>query len=189
MGGREKGGGGRRRARASGLAGVGLSHWRPDRVVWRACPPRGLGRWAELDLIANMCRVHFLHFLPRFLDFSAKCSETFLLLFSPPPVLASSSPLPMHRTIFDTPVVNTFLRAFSRITLRLTGWTVEGQLPDKATKSVLIAAPHTSNWDLPYTLMLAFVLRLRVYWMGKHSLFKGPLGPVMRWLGGHSGEP
>lgn len=90
----------------------------------------------------------------------------------------------MHRTIFDTPVVNTFLRAFSRITLRLTGWTVEGQLPDKATKSVLIAAPHTSNWDLPYTLMLAFVLRLRVYWMGKHSLFKGPLGPVMRWLGG-----
>ena len=89
----------------------------------------------------------------------------------------------MHRTIFDTPVVNTFLRAFSRITLRLTGWTVEGQLPDKATKSVLIAAPHTSNWDLPYTLMLAFVLRLRVYWMGKHSLFKGPLGPVMRWLG------
>ena len=31
----------------------------------------------------------------------------------------------MHRTIFDTPVVNTFLRAFSRITLRLTGWTVE----------------------------------------------------------------
>ena len=90
----------------------------------------------------------------------------------------------MHRTIFDTPVVNTFLRAFSRITLRLTGWTVEGQLPDKATKSVLIAAPHTSNWDLPYTLMLAFVLRLRVYWMGKHSLFTGPLGPVMRWLGG-----
>lgn len=65
---------------------------------------------------------------------------------------------------------------------------MEGQLPDKATKSVLIAAPHTSNWDLPYTLMLAFVLRLRVYWMGKHSLFKGPLGPVMRWLGGHSGE-
>lgn len=90
----------------------------------------------------------------------------------------------MHRTIFDTPVVNTFLRAFSRITLRLTGWTVEGQLPDKATKSVLIAAPHTSNWDLPYTLMLAFSLRLRVYWMGKQSLFRAPFGGVMRWLGG-----
>ena len=90
----------------------------------------------------------------------------------------------MHRTIFDTPVANTFLRAFSRITLRLTGWTVEGQLPDKATKSVLIAAPHTSNWDLPYTLMLSFVLRLRVYWMGKQSIFRWPFGGLMRWLGG-----
>ena len=90
----------------------------------------------------------------------------------------------MHHTIFDTPVVNTLLRVVSRATLRLTGWTIEGSLPAHAAKSVLIAAPHTSNWDLPYTLMLAFVLRLRVYWMGKHSLFKGPLGPVMRWLGG-----
>ena len=33
---------------------------------------------------------------------------------------------PMHHTIFDTPVVNTLLRAFSRATLRLTGWKVEG---------------------------------------------------------------
>jgi 1-acyl-sn-glycerol-3-phosphate acyltransferase len=49
---------------------------------------------------------------------------------------------------------------------------------------VLIAAPHTSNWDLPYTLMVAFVLRLNLYWMGKQSLFRWPFGPVMRWLGG-----
>jgi 1-acyl-sn-glycerol-3-phosphate acyltransferase len=49
---------------------------------------------------------------------------------------------------------------------------------------VLIAAPHTSNWDLPYTLMTAFVLRLHPYWMGKASIFKPPFGPLMRWLGG-----
>jgi 1-acyl-sn-glycerol-3-phosphate acyltransferase len=49
---------------------------------------------------------------------------------------------------------------------------------------VLIAAPHTSNWDLPYTLMVAFALRLNIYWMGKHSLFRPPFGAVMRWLGG-----
>ena len=82
----------------------------------------------------------------------------------------------MHSTIFDTPVVNTLLRAVSRATLRITGWRVEGCLPPDAAKSVLIAAPHTSNWDLPYTLMLAFSLRLRVYWMGKQSLFRAPLG-------------
>ena len=90
----------------------------------------------------------------------------------------------MHHTIFDTPLVNTFLRGVSLAVLRLTGWRVEGTLPPHAAKSVLIAAPHTSNWDLPYTLMLAFVLRLRVYWIGKQSLIRAPFGGVMRWLGG-----
>ncbi len=90
----------------------------------------------------------------------------------------------MHRTIFTTPVVNTLLRAFSVSFLKLTGWKVEGSLPAEARTSVFIAAPHTSNWDLPYTLMVAFALRLNPYWMGKHTLFKAPFGPVMRWLGG-----
>ena len=90
----------------------------------------------------------------------------------------------MHRTIFSTPGVSHLLRAFSVAFLRLTGWRVEGALPAHAHKSVLIAAPHTSNWDLPYTLMVAFVLHLNIYWMGKASLFRFPFGPVMRWLGG-----
>lgn len=90
----------------------------------------------------------------------------------------------MHRTIFTTPVVNTLLRGFSVAFLKLTGWKVEGCLPPQAAKSVFIAAPHTSNWDLPYTLMVAFALRLNPYWMGKHTIFKAPFGPLMRWLGG-----
>ena len=90
----------------------------------------------------------------------------------------------MHRTIFTTPVVNTLLRGFSIAFLKLTGWKVEGSLPANASKCVLIAAPHTSNWDLPYTLMVAFVLRLNVYWMGKESLFRPPFRGLMMWLGG-----
>ena len=90
----------------------------------------------------------------------------------------------MQRTIFTTPVVNTLLRGFSLAFLKLTGWKVEGALPPQAAKSVFIAAPHTSNWDLPYTLMVAFALRLNPYWMGKHTIFKAPFGPIMRWLGG-----
>ena len=90
----------------------------------------------------------------------------------------------MHRTIFTTPVVNTLFRGLSIAFLKLTGWKVEGSLPDNASKCVLIAAPHTSNWDLPYTLMVAFVLRLNVYWMGKSSIFKPPFRGVMMWLGG-----
>ncbi len=90
----------------------------------------------------------------------------------------------MHRTIFDTPVVNTVLRAGSILFLKLTGWTIEGSLPPAAAKSVFIAAPHTSNWDLPYTLMVAFSLRLNIYWMGKESIFRPPFRGVMMWLGG-----
>ena len=90
----------------------------------------------------------------------------------------------MHRTIFSTPLINTVLRVFSVTYLKLAGWQVQGALPAQAQKSVLIAAPHTSNWDLPYTLMVAFALRLNIYWMGKASIFRFPFGPVMRWLGG-----
>ncbi len=90
----------------------------------------------------------------------------------------------MHRTIFDTPGVNTLLRAFSIIFLKLSGWKIEGSLPPDGQKSVLIAAPHTSNWDLPYTLMVAFVLRLNIYWMGKEQIFKPPFRGLMMWLGG-----
>ena len=99
-------------------------------------------------------------------------------------ICISASLTTMHCTIFSTPVVNTALRGLSLAYLRLRSWTVEGSLPANAEKCVLIAAPHTSNWDLPYTLMVAFVLRLNVYWVGKASLFKPPFGPVMRWLGG-----
>jgi 1-acyl-sn-glycerol-3-phosphate acyltransferase len=67
--------------------------------------------------------------------------------------------------------------------LRLFGWRVEGRLPD-APKSVVIAAPHTSNWDMPFMLAVAFVLGVRPAWLGKKELFVGPLGMLFRRLGG-----
>ncbi len=90
----------------------------------------------------------------------------------------------MHRTIFDTPIVNTLLRAFSLFFLKITGWKVQGSMPPGCSKSVWIAAPHTSNWDLPYTLMVVFALNLKVYWMGKEQLFRPPFRGFMMWLGG-----
>ena len=90
----------------------------------------------------------------------------------------------MHRTIFETPVVNTVLRGLSLAVLKLAGWKVSGQLPANGRKCVLIAAPHTSNWDLPYTLMVAFALRLNIYWMGKEQIFRPPFRGLMMWLGG-----
>lgn len=67
--------------------------------------------------------------------------------------------------------------------LRSSGWEAEGQKPS-AKKFVLIAAPHTSNWDLFYLLALAWRLDVKISWMGKHTLFRWPMGRVMRALGG-----
>jgi 1-acyl-sn-glycerol-3-phosphate acyltransferase len=89
----------------------------------------------------------------------------------------------MHRTIFDTPVINTLMRLISRTILGALGWRIEGK-PPRASKYVLIAAPHTSNWDFPLTLMVCFSLQIKVYWMGKASLFPPVMGSIMRWLGG-----
>lgn len=89
-----------------------------------------------------------------------------------------------RRTVFDTPVVNVLLRAFSLVVLKLCGWKVTGSVPADVKKAVLIAAPHTSNWDLPFTLFVAFALRLKIYWMGKEEIFKPPFRGVMMWLGG-----
>jgi 1-acyl-sn-glycerol-3-phosphate acyltransferase len=90
----------------------------------------------------------------------------------------------MHRTIFTTPVVRTLLKGVSLFYMKLTGWTIEGERPTASERCVLIAAPHTSNWDLPLTLMVAFIMNLNLYWMGKESIFKPPFGAIMKWLGG-----
>ena len=89
----------------------------------------------------------------------------------------------MHFTIHDTPGVIHIIRLLSWLALKLVGWKVINVAP--ATGSYLIiAAPHTSNWDFPLGIAIAFHLRLRVYFIGKHTLFEGLMGPIMRWLGG-----
>ena len=70
-----------------------------------------------------------------------------------------------------------------RTMLRITRWRAEGSAPSEP-KYVLIAAPHTSNWDLLYLLAIASDLGVKMSWLGKDSLFKGPMGWVLRRLGG-----
>ena len=43
----------------------------------------------------------------------------------------------------------------------------------------MTAAPHTSNWDFPITIFIAMALGVKVFWMGKNSLFRKPFGSVM----------
>lgn len=75
------------------------------------------------------------------------------------------------------------MRAVGRGVLRLMGWRVEGEVPN-LPKFVIAVAPHTSNWDFVVGAAAMFALDLRLAFIGKHTLFRGPLDPVMRWMGG-----
>ena len=89
----------------------------------------------------------------------------------------------MRYTIFDTPVISMLMRSLAFSILKVFGWRLEGRLPD-VNKLVVIAAPHTSNWDLPVLLSLAFALKAKACWLGKHTLFRWPYGFLFRWMGG-----
>jgi 1-acyl-sn-glycerol-3-phosphate acyltransferase len=74
-------------------------------------------------------------------------------------------------------------RALARLLLWLGGWSIHGTKPEPA-KYVVIAAPHTTNWDFIWVLAFAWALDIDMKWLGKHTLFRWPMGPIMRWLGG-----
>lgn len=85
-------------------------------------------------------------------------------------------------TIHETVMIRTPMRWLARLFFWCTGWKAEGERPTVA-RYVVIAAPHTSNWDFIYTLALAFIFRISPQIMMKAAWFRWPLGPLFRWLG------
>ena len=61
----------------------------------------------------------------------------------------------------------------------MVGWRVVGGKP-AAARYVLIAAPHTSNWDFVLMMLCGMVLGIWPAWVGKHTLFVPPLGWLAR---------
>ncbi len=86
-------------------------------------------------------------------------------------------------TIFNTPILSGIFRVLAKIGMALSGWRIEGGLPD-IPKYVLIGAPHTSNWDFILFLGLAFSLRVNARYLGKAELFRWPIGAFFRYCGG-----
>lgn len=68
--------------------------------------------------------------------------------------------------------------------MRLSGWRFTGAGFPDARKFVLIVAPHTSNWDFIVGIRAMYALGIRGTFLGKDTLFKFPLGVLMRFLGG-----
>jgi 1-acyl-sn-glycerol-3-phosphate acyltransferase len=75
------------------------------------------------------------------------------------------------------------LQTLARWILGLFGWKAVGHKPPY-DKFILIAAHHTSNWDLPLGLLVMAALGVRVQWIGKDSIFRPPFGKLFRKMGG-----
>jgi 1-acyl-sn-glycerol-3-phosphate acyltransferase len=76
-----------------------------------------------------------------------------------------------------------FLPAFGRTVVSAMRFRVEGEIPD-VPKLVVSVAPHTSNWDFIIGMGVMFALDLNIKFLAKHTLFRPPLGGIMRWMGG-----
>ena len=76
-----------------------------------------------------------------------------------------------------------FLKWIGRLGINLSGWTIKGNVPDEE-RIVIIAAPHTSNWDFILAMLAIFGLNIKIKWLGKDSIFKPGLKWFFRWLGG-----
>ena len=68
--------------------------------------------------------------------------------------------------------------------LKVSGWQWHQTIGPETPKGVLIGAPHTSNWDLVYTLAALHSMKIDVVFLAKKELFKGPLGWLLRYFGG-----
>ena len=75
------------------------------------------------------------------------------------------------------------LRKIGRFGINISGWTIKGHVPDEE-RIVIIAAPHTSNWDFILAMLAIFGLNIKLRWLGKHSIFKPGFKKFFEWLGG-----
>lgn len=79
--------------------------------------------------------------------------------------------------------VSAGMHRLARMLFWLSGWKTEGVVP-QAPRFVLIAAPHTSNWDAVIMIAAAYIFRIKMTWFVKREAFVFPLGAILRFFGG-----
>jgi 1-acyl-sn-glycerol-3-phosphate acyltransferase len=67
--------------------------------------------------------------------------------------------------------------------LNLIGWNVHFK-PLPGPHGIAVVYPHTSNWDFFVGLLAKWAVGLQFRWLAKDSLFRGPMGVMMRYWGG-----
>lgn len=75
------------------------------------------------------------------------------------------------------------LQTLARLILKARGWRLV-EPAERPDRMLIVAYPHTSNWDALYALLTGLALELRANWAAKDSLFRWPLGAILKKLGG-----
>ncbi len=76
------------------------------------------------------------------------------------------------------------MKLLARLYYWLIGWKTEGNVPPHIKKCVMVAAPHTSNWDGPIAITAFILLDIKARFLVKKELFKFPLNLVIKAFGG-----
>ncbi|MCU1370769.1 MAG: acyl-phosphate glycerol 3-phosphate acyltransferase [Ilumatobacteraceae bacterium] len=74
-------------------------------------------------------------------------------------------------------------RVLARAVLALSRFKITGTPPEEPV-CVMVAAPHTSNWDFILMIAMAWSTGVSPAWLGKEEMFWGPLAPLFRAMGG-----
>lgn len=70
-----------------------------------------------------------------------------------------------------------------KLLFKLAGWKVEGGIPEEARKCIVVAAPHTSNWDFFYARATAYILNIKVNYLIKNDWMVFPLSIFFKATG------
>lgn len=90
-----------------------------------------------------------------------------------------------HDLSGDSPPVggNWFTGWLGRTLLQITGWKIKGELPQHP-KMVIAVAPHTSNWDFFLGVAVLFAMRIKIRFLGKHTIFVPVAKQLLEMIGG-----
>ena len=107
------------------------------------------------------------------------CSARFAATPRCNPILSTESLAP----VVQQPLARGLAPRLALWALRACGWTIRLRQP-VPKRCVVIFYPHTSNWDTIVGLFAKWVIGLHIHFVGKNTLFRWPLRPLLVWWGG-----
>ena len=75
-------------------------------------------------------------------------------------------------------------RSFSLFMFCINGWKVDKHAPPELKRCIVLAAPHTSNWDFWYTMLAFSIMRFKIRFTIKKEWMRFPFSLITKPAGG-----